>query len=93
MRITDSRVVSAEPLEASRICFEETWSANPATGNVCNAISDKVSIGQANRVVLNLDDSQRSADEIADVLRKCGGSWRLRWVGPSARTARSFGTV
>jgi uncharacterized protein YukE len=38
--------------------------------NIRNAISDKVSTSQANRIVLNLDDSQRSADEIADVLKR-----------------------
>jgi uncharacterized protein YukE len=38
--------------------------------NIRNAISDKVSTSQANRIVLNLDDSQRSTDEIADVLKR-----------------------
>ncbi|RZU52267.1 hypothetical protein EV385_4115 [Krasilnikovia cinnamomea] len=38
--------------------------------NIRDAISDKVRKGQANRIVLNLDDCPRSAEEIADVLRR-----------------------
>jgi contact-dependent growth inhibition (CDI) system CdiA-like toxin len=45
----------------------------PETGNLDNvrdAISDKVAEGQADRIVLNLDDSLRLTDEIADILRR-----------------------
>lgn len=38
--------------------------------NVRDAISRKVKSGQADRIVLNLDDSPRSMDEIKDVLRR-----------------------
>jgi hypothetical protein len=38
--------------------------------NVRDAISRKVKSGQADRIVLNLDDSPRSTDEIKDVLQR-----------------------
>jgi hypothetical protein len=38
--------------------------------NIRNQVSGKVKEGQADRIVLNLDDCPRSSDEIADILRR-----------------------
>jgi uncharacterized protein YukE len=45
----------------------------PETGNLDNIrgkLSEKVSEGQADRIVLNMDDTPASMDQIADVLRR-----------------------